>query len=178
MGGQKGIAFFCKYLGEQNELTAVSVNNNDIELAETYKIIPLFSKKRLRYLNPFYVFRIKKIIKKHDIKNVITEHPYMAWMAWMLKKTLHVKWFVHSHNIEFERFRTLNKRWFKILKFYEKWSYKNADKVFFKTNEDIEFAVKNNMIKKENAVLVPFGVEIKQMPFDRIEHKKKICAAI
>ena len=58
MGGQKGIAIFCKYLGEQNELTAISVNDNDIDLAETYRMIPLFSKKRTRYLNPFYVLQI------------------------------------------------------------------------------------------------------------------------
>jgi len=176
MGGQKGIAFFCKYLGEQNELITVSVKDNKTELAETYRMIPLFSKKRIRYLSPFYVFQIKKILRQKNIKNVITEHPYMAWMGWWLRKSLNVKWFVHSHNIEFERFRTLNKSWYKLLKVYEKWSYKNADAVFFKTNEDVDFAVNNNMVKKENAVLVPFGVEIKEMPSDRLIQKRKICA--
>ncbi|MEP6684416.1 MAG: glycosyltransferase family 4 protein [Parafilimonas sp.] len=176
MGGQKGIAFFCKYLGEENELTAVSVDDNEINLAETYTMIPLFSKKRIRYLNPFYIFQIKKIIKEKNIQNVITEHPYMAWMGWFLKKNAGIKWFVHSHNIEFERFKTLNKSWYKLLKIYEIWSYKNADIVFFKTNEDIEFAINNLMIEKKNAVLVPFGVEIKEMPLDKAEQKNKICS--
>jgi glycosyltransferase involved in cell wall biosynthesis len=175
MGGQKGIALFCKYLGEQNELTTISVKDNETRFAETYKMIPLFSEKRSRYLNLFYISSIKKIIKEKQIKNVITEHPYMAWMGWRLKKGLGIKWFVHSHNIEFERFRTLNKWWYKVLKIYEKWAYKNADAVFFKTNEDSQFAVKNKMVKKENAVLVPFGVEIKEMPLDKAEQKKKIC---
>jgi len=175
MGGQKGIAIFCKYLGEINELTAISVNDNDIKLAETYKMIPLFNKKRIRYVNPFYVLGVKKIIKQNGIKNVITEHPYMAWMGWFLKKTANIKWFVHSHNIEFERFRTLDKSWYKLLKIYERWSYKNADNVFFITKEDIDFAIENNMVKKENAVLVPFGVEITEMPSDKTEQKKKIC---
>ena len=174
MGGQKGIALFCKYLGEQNELIAISVEDNETSLAETYKIVPLFSKKRSRYLNPFYVASIKKIIKKTAIKNVITEHPYMAWMGWFLKKSLHIKWFVHSHNIEFERFKTLNKPWYKLLKIYETWCYKKADTVFFKTNEDIDYAVKNLGVKKANAVLVPFGVEIKEMPSDKAAQKKKI----
>ncbi|MEP6467778.1 MAG: glycosyltransferase, partial [Parafilimonas sp.] len=169
MGGQKGIAFFCKYLGEENQLTAVSVNDNEIQLAETYKMIPLFSHKRSRYLSPFYIASIKKIIKQNNIKNIITEHPYMAWMGWLMKKTLNIKWFVHSHNIEFERFKTLNKSWYKFLRIYEKWAYKNADTVFFKTNEDIAFAVNNLMVKKRNAILVPFGVEIKEMPLDKAE---------
>jgi glycosyltransferase involved in cell wall biosynthesis len=175
MGGQKGIAIFCKYLGQQNDLTTVSVKDNDVSLAETYKMIPLFSKQRIRYANPFYVLSIRKTIKKENIQNVITEHPYMAWMGWFLKKNSGIKWFVHSHNIEFERFRTLHKSWFKLLKIYERWSYKNADAVFFKTNEDIQFAIDNGMVKKERAVLVPFGVEINEMPLDRAEQKRKVC---
>jgi len=120
MGGQKGIAIFCKYLGEENELTTISVNDNDVSLAETYSMIPLFTKKRIRYLNPFYVLRIKNIVRKKNIRNVITEHPYMAWMGWVLKKSIGVKWFIHTHNIEYERFRTLDKSWYKLLKVYEK----------------------------------------------------------
>jgi glycosyltransferase involved in cell wall biosynthesis len=175
IGGQKNIALFCKYLGEANDLTAISVNDNEINLSENYKMIPLFNRKRIRYVNPFYVLNIKKIVRQNSIKNVITEHPYMAWMGWYLKKTTNIKWFVRSHNIEFERFRTLNKSWYKLLKIYEKWVYKKADTVFFITNEDIDFAVENSMVKKENAALLPFGVELKEMPSDKTEQKKKIC---
>ena len=174
MGGQKGIAFFCDYLGRQHELTAVSVKDNDISLAKTYDLIPLLTEKRTRYLNPFYATQIKKIIEEKNILNIITEHPYMAWMGYYLKKNLGIKWFVHSHNIEFERFRTLNKSWYKLLKIYESWCYKNADNVFFKTKEDIDFVVANKMVKSENAVLVPFGVEIEKMPDDRNEQRQKI----
>jgi glycosyltransferase involved in cell wall biosynthesis len=150
------------------------VGDNDISLAENYELVPLFTHKRIRYLNPFYVSRVKRIIKDKNIRNVITEHPYMSWMGWYLRKTTGIQWFVHSHNIEFERFRTLQKPWYKLLKLYESRAYKNADKVFFKTNEDIDFAIQNRMIKKENAVLVPFGIEIKEMPTDRWLHKKNI----
>lgn len=174
MGGQKGIAIFCKYLGKVSDLTTVSVNENEIDLAESYSMIPLFTKNRIRYLNPFYILNIKKIVRQKSIKNVITEHPYMAWMGWFLKKNLDVRWFVHSHNIEFERFRTLDKSWYTLLKAYESWAYKKADIVFFKTNEDIEFAVSNRMVKRENALLVPFGIEIEKMPADRIDQKNKI----
>ena len=176
MGGQKGIAFFCKYLGAQNQLTGVSVKSNNKELAENYELIDVFSDKKLRYINPFNLKKIKKIIVERNIKNVITEHPYMAWIGWMLKRQLKIKWFVHSHNIEYERFRTLNKWWFFILKKYESWAYKNADGVFFVTPEDIEFAVKHNMVKQENASLVPYGIDVKEMPGDIKQQKEKIYA--
>lgn len=174
MGGQKGIAIFCKYLGGENELTCISVKSNEKKLAENYKLISLFSDSKLRYANPFNLNKIKRIAVEESVKNIITEHPYMAWIGWVLKKHLKLKWFVHSHNIEFERFKTLGKWWFPILKKYEKWAYKNADAVFFKTPEDVEFAVKNKMIKSENAFLVPYGIELNEMPQDIQQQKNKI----
>ena len=176
MGGQKGIAFFCKYLGGQNKLTCISVKSNDKSLAENYELIDVFSDKKLRYANPFNLKKIKKISKERSINNVITEHPYMAWIGWILKRQLKIKWFVHSHNIEYERFRTLNKWWFSVLKKYESWAYKNADGVFFVTPEDIQFAVEHNMVKKANAFLVPYGIDVKEMPADIQQQKEKIYA--
>jgi glycosyltransferase involved in cell wall biosynthesis len=174
MGGQKGIAIFCKYLGEKNELTIVSVKSNEKKLAENYELISVFSDSRLRYTNPFNLKKIKKIAVERNIKNIITEHPYMAWIGWILKKQLKIKWFVHSHNIEFERFRTLGKWWFSILKRYESWAYKNADAVFFVSPEDIQFAVENKIIKSKNAFLVDYGIELKEMPDDIQLQKEKI----
>jgi glycosyltransferase involved in cell wall biosynthesis len=174
MGGQKGIAIFCKYLGEKNELTIASVKSNEKNLAENYELISVFSDSRLRYANPFNLKKIKRIAIEKNIKNIITEHPYMAWIGWMLKKQLNLKWFVHSHNIEFERFRTLGKWWFSILKKYESWAYKNADAVFFVSPEDIQFAIKNKMLKAENAFLVDYGIELKEMPDDIKQQKEKI----
>jgi glycosyltransferase involved in cell wall biosynthesis len=95
-------------------------------------------------------------------------------MGWVLKRSLGVKWFVHSHNIEFERFRTLKKKWYPLLKFYESWAYKNADVVLFKTEEDKRFAIDNKMVKQENCLIIPFGVEIKEMPADKLQQKQKI----
>lgn len=177
MGGQKGIAIFCKYLGKENQLTVASVKANEKKLAENYEMNLLFSDSGSRYANPLIYKKIKKLVQQRSIKNVITEHPYMAWIGWLLKKQLHVKWFVHSHNIEYERFRTLNKWWYSLLKKYETWAYKNADAVFFVTPEDIEFAVEHAMIKKENAFLIPYGVELNEMPTDVQQQKKKVYSA-
>jgi len=174
MGGQKGIAIFCKYLGEKNQLTVVSVKANEKKLAENYELIPLFNDSRIRYANLFWTKRIKKIVVEKKVKNIITEHPYMAWIGWKLKKQLNLKWFVHSHNIEFERFRTLNKWWWSILKRYETWAYKNADGVFFVSPEDVEFAIEQKMVKKENAFLVDYGIELKEMPSDIKQQKEEI----
>ena len=166
MGGQKGIANFCEYLGAKHELYSITVKDNDPSLAHHYKLIPYFSNHKLRYANIFYLPFIIKTMREKKVKNLITEHPYLAWMGWIIKLFTGVKWIIHSHNIEYLRFETLGKWWYKILKWYETWAYCNADSVFFKTSEDLEFAVTTKMIKPANAMVLPFGIKIKDLPTD------------
>lgn len=174
MGGQKGIAFFCEYLGEKHDLYAITVIENDPYLAKKYRLLPYFSNKKIRYLNIFYLPYILKTIKENKIKNLIIEHPYLAWQGWLIKKISGIKWIIHSHNIEYQRFESLGKWWYKILKQYETWAYKNADTVFFKTPEDIDFAIDMQMVKEKNARLLPFGIDIKEFPNDITYSKKQV----
>ena len=174
MGGQKHIALFCKYLGRHNTVTGVSVKDNKVSEAENFKLIRLFSNSRSRYVNPFYVKKIRKIIRTANIDSIITEQPYMAWIAWVLKKREGIKWFVHSHNIEYQRFKTLGKWWSPLMKLYEKWAYSSADAVFFITPEDLHFAIEHSMVKSDNAILAPYGVEQEKMPNDSLESREII----
>lgn len=177
MGGQKGIAHFCEYLGEKHELYGITVKANDPALAHSYKLIPYFSDHKLRYANIFYLPFINKTIKKKKIKNIIIEHPYLAWMGFLIKKFTGIKWIIHSHNIEYLRFETLDKWWYKILKWYETWAYRNADTVFFIAPEDLEFAITTKMVKAEKAITVPFGIEIKKLPDDIQTCKQEVYAS-
>ena len=174
MGGQKGIANFCEYLGAKHELYSITVKDNDPSLAHHYKLIPYFSNHKLRYANIFYLPFIIKTMREKKVKNLITEHPYLAWMGWIIKLFTGVKWIIHSHNIEYLRFETLGKWWYKILKWYETWAYCNADSVFFKTSEDLEFAVTTKMIKPANAMVLPFGIKIKDLPTDIKKTKEEV----
>ncbi len=173
-GGQKAIALFCKYLGKEHTLTAVSVKGNDITKAENYELINIFSESQFRYINPSYFFKLKKIIRQRKISHLIIEHPYMAWMAYLLKKYCEVEWYVRSHNIEYLRFKSLNKWWWQILMIYEKWVYKSADKILFITDEDAEFAISNLNIKRSNTALLEYGIEQQQLPQDIFKLRKDV----
>ena len=165
-GGQKSIAMFCSFLGRQNTVTAVSTADNDSSLAQNYTMLPLFNTTKWRYAGFGYFFKLKKIIKERNIEYVITEHPYMAWMGYLLSKTTGIKWYQRSHNIEYERFRSFKKWWWPILKLYEQWAYTWADKVLFVTEEDVAHAVKNMKVDNANAITVPFGIDMQMLPDD------------
>jgi len=175
-GGQKSIALFLEYLGEKTDLTVISTEQNDPALARSYKLVPLLKKGFNRYINIGLVKKITAEIKKNNYDVVIWEHPYYAWLAWLIKKRTSIKTIVHTHNIEYQRFRSTGRWWWPILKVYEKWSYKTADLIFFVVPEDRDFAITNWGIKKEKCIDTPFGVEIKSFPDDKLQCKNEISA--
>ena len=67
MGGQKGIAFFNDFFSKTVSLTCVSVKSNDTAAAKGYEVLPLLSNSKLRYINIFYFFTLRKIIKEKQV---------------------------------------------------------------------------------------------------------------
>ena len=167
LGGEKGIAVFNEYLAKKVELTGVTTKNNNPALAHGYSLLNLLSDNRSRYGNVCLFSRIKKIIRDKNITHLITEHPYYGWLAWMLRKATGVMWVVHSHNIEYMRSMSIGRWWWKALKRYEGWAYRNADMVFFISDEDREHAVKVLGVNPEKSLTVTYGIEQDKIPADR-----------
>ena len=175
-GGQKLIAQFLDYLGRETDLTVISTSSNDSSLAKTYKLLPLLGKGLARYINPGLLKRVTAEVKKNNYDAVIWEHPYQGWLANAVKKNTGVKTILHAHNIEYQRFKSMGRWWWPLLKIYERWVFRKMDMIFFVTPEDKQFAVLNWRIKKEICVDAPFGVEIKSYPTDKEQCKNEIIA--
>jgi polysaccharide biosynthesis protein PslH len=173
-GGQKFIAHFFEWLGREVDLTVISVAENDFSLAKSYKTIPLLKKSFSRYIDRSLVAKLINLTKKEGFDTIICEHPYFAWLAFAVRKRTGVKVIIHTHNIEYQRFRSTGKWWWPVLKQYEKKSFEKADGLFFITPEDRDFAITNWKIKKEKCIDLPFGVEIKSYPEDRAYYRQTV----
>jgi glycosyltransferase involved in cell wall biosynthesis len=174
-GGQKSIARFLHHLGQQTDLAVISVAENDCALATTYEMIPLLKNSFSRYYDTKLVKKITVVIKERGIKTVIWEHPYYAWLAFRIRKKTGVKTIIHTHNIEYQRFKSTGRWWWPFLKWYEKWCLRKADGIFFTTPEDKQFAVNKWKIEPSKCFNLPFGIEIKEYPADRSLSKQEIC---
>ncbi len=174
-GGQKLIAHFNHYLGEQCELHVAGTTDNDVLLASTYTLHPLLKKSRLRYADIGSFFRIRKLLQQEAINTVIVEHPYFGWLGWLLKKICKCKLIIHTHNIEYERFRTLGKSWWWLLKLYESFVLQQADLVFCITEDDRQWMINKMNLQPKKCVVVPYGITQQQMPSDKAECKQEIC---
>ena len=174
-GGQKFIAKIFEHLSKETRLTVISVAENDVELATTYKIIPLLKKSFSRYYDRSLVSKIADLVKKENFETIIWEHPYYAWLAFRIRKRTGVKTIIHTHNIEYQRFRSTGRWWWPILKWYEKKCLQKADAVFFITPEDKNFAVSHWKIDEKKCIIVPFGIDIISYPDDKAISKNMVC---
>ena len=174
LGGEKGIAVFNEYLARRADLIGVTTANNDPSLAKGYRLLNFLSDNRSRYGNIFLSRKIKEIIRKEKITHLITEHPYFGWLAWLLRKTTGVSWIVHSHNIEYMRSKSIGRWWWKALRSYEGWAYRNADKVFFISDDDRNHAIKNLGVNPRKSLTVTYGIEQSKIPEDKEECRRKI----
>jgi hypothetical protein len=164
VGGQKGVALFNKYFSQYHELICVTTKKNDPAAAEGYKVLNILSNAPYRYINVFYFFTLRKIIRENHATHLILEHPYYGWLGILLKWFCGVKLILHSHNIEGLRWKTLHKWWWRILWIYEKYTHRAADFNFFIHDDDREYGIKNFGLKTAKCITMTYGIEWKSIP--------------
>ncbi len=164
LGGQKGIALFNKFFSRYTNFSCVTIKDNDPLLAD-YKVFNVLSTSRLRYINVFYFFTLRKIINQYHITHLIIEHPYYGWLGILLKWVCKIKLIIHSHNIESHRFKSVGKWWWGILWNYERMVHSKADFTFCITEEDRQYMIRYFKIKENKCAVITYGIEWNAAPY-------------
>jgi len=175
VGGQKGIALFNKYFSRYHHLICITTKKNDVAAAEGYQVQNILSNSKFRYINIFYFFLLRKIIKQNRATHLLLEHPYYGWLGILLKKFCSIKLIVHSHNMEGLRWKTLGKWWWKILWQYEKITHRQADYNFFIHDDDKEYAIAQFGLDPSKCITMTYGIEWETIPSkEETERCKKL----
>lgn len=174
-GGQTLVAQFYEFLGKEAELTVAGVPANNANLRHSYTLLPLLKAGRLRYADLSLIRKISRLITEKEISTVIWEHPYFAWLAFAVRKRTGVQTIFHTHNIENERFRSVGKWWWRLLRMYEKWALKKADFVFCISEEDRLRMISHYGLSPEKAIFIPYGTPLEGIPADKAVAKEQVC---
>lgn len=164
LGGQKGIGLFNKYISRHVPFTCITTRSNDPQAAEGYEVLNILSNSAFRYINVFYFFTLRKIIRRRAITHFILEHPYYGWLGLLLKWFTGVSLIVHSHNIEGLRWKMLGKWWWKLLWRYERYVHQQADYNFFIQESDREYAIQHFRLQPQRCIAITFGIEWQTPP--------------
>jgi polysaccharide biosynthesis protein PslH len=158
-GGQKGIARFSHYLGFHHKLYLLCSQNNETTGKESFQVINELPESKWQFIDPSVKKKISTLINDQGITHLILEHCYHGFFGVQLARKHQLKLIVHSHNIEYQRFRELKKWWWPLLYLVEKRTHHAADLSLFKTSDDLSIAVKEFRLDPEKCMIVPYGIE-------------------
>lgn len=173
-GGHQAIAKLHHHLGIQCRDNVVSTDNNG-ENKFAFTLHGYFPDKPLRYFPGYGVNTMLEIAEQNNCTHIICEHPYMALSAMTVAHRLHIPWFIRSHNIESERFRSLGKIWWPMLKKYEGYAMHKSDGVLFITSEDAQWAKDNFNLPDSKCHNIPFGTDLQAVPAGHSEAKQQLA---
>jgi len=158
-GGQKGIANFNQALGKLFPLVCLCSRNNEAPDDLSYTVLPELPDNKLQFFNPFVQQKIVRIAKREKPTHIILEHPYHAKAAIAACRATGAKLIVHSHNIEYERYREMKNKAWKFLFKLERKVHHLADLSLFKTEDDRKYAMGAFRLHPDKCIVVPYGVE-------------------
>lgn len=177
-GGHLGIVYIHHYLGKLCQDNVASTDDNDREHQYAFQMHPVFPSSPKRYL-PLYQYQaLKSLAKRYDATAIYCDHPYMAITAMALSQQLKIPWFLRSHNIESERFRTFGKKWWPIVAALEKFVMRKANGIFFVTPEDEQWAIKNFGLKEAKCHFIPYGTILPAAPTGHEEAKNAMATQL
>lgn len=176
MGGQKCVVDFYEHLSPfANILLAVSKDNTP-DTKTNYRVEPFLFNHWGGDFNLIYIFRLLKLIKKNKVDFIIIEHSYFGFLGIILRFFSKKKMIIRMHNIEGHRFRDMQKPWWRIYLFYEKWICQKADQLWFTASTDYHFAINEWKIDEAKCSTLFYGIENNEIPnnLERVICRKTI----
>jgi len=158
-GGQHAIASFNQALGKELELVCLCSSDNQPDTHLSYKLLPFLKpgKRSLFSLHTF--FTIRQTIIQEQPNCIIVEHPYLAMAVQYFAGLSGATVIVRSHNLEYERFKTLGKWWWQLLYVFEKRVHQKAALSVFITEQDKQKAINTFGLDPERCLYLPPIIE-------------------
>ncbi len=140
-----------------NNVFTLSVNTNEA-FESPFTQINILENKKTRYLPYKLTPLIVEEAKKIDAKLIVCHHPYLYFSVKKAAKILGIPFFIRSHNIESERFKSMEKPWWPLVSWLEKKAYREAQHVFFVTAEDALWAQQHYGLSPERSIVLPYPI--------------------
>ena len=156
-GGEWCAYYSTEFLAKHRPSVVASTGNNSL-YPSTFTLYRPFSDAKSKYLLPRTFGALDRLAKRHSLKGVFLHQPFMGYWAYKLARKHQVPLMVYVHNLEFERFRSMGKPWWPLMKRLESWLYRRADYLLFISDIERERAIEYWNLRPERCFYVPSGV--------------------
>ena len=163
-GGQNVAFGFAEFYSRKHTLVCISTTNNQDTPA--FELEKLFQDTKSKYFSPKVMWRLFQFFKKNNIKRCIIFQPFMLPLLFPILVLLRMELTIYVQNIEFERFKSIGKWWWRLMFLLEKIAYRFSDNLFFVTPLEINPAIQKFGLNPQKCKLVLAGTYQKSNPVD------------
>lgn len=177
-GGEISTLNILNYMAQQHQVSVFTVEpykngrpipHLNFELIAGMKFSPW------RYVNIFLLVRLLKLIREKQAQLLFFDQPFLGWLMFLLRLFSRKKIFMRSNNIEYLRFKSMGKTWWRLMFWYERFAYRSAHLVIFVSDTDRKKAIRDFGIEEENTLLTPYGIEVNQRPEPVAHAREMLC---
>jgi UDP-N-acetylglucosamine:LPS N-acetylglucosamine transferase len=172
-GGHKAAYGFSQFLSLQQEMIAYSTTDNNSELAR-FPMRLLLPASITKYFSLIAMIRLYQSFKKENIQHCITHQPFIAFLLFPICWLLSVPLSIYAQNLEYQRFKTMGKKWWSIVFLAEWISFKLANHIYFISPDEVSPASKIFRLNPEKCSILPFGTDYQSPPADVDEARRTI----
>ncbi|MBC7383912.1 MAG: glycosyltransferase family 4 protein [Bacteroidia bacterium] len=165
-GGEISTLQILNYMGKVNQVTVFTVEPYKDVSHQKFDFELIFGMpfKATRYINIFLLPKIIKLIKQHQSDAVFFDQPWFGWMIPFIRLFTGKKVFIRSNNIEYLRFKSMDKQWWPLMYMYEKFTYKVSNLVIFVSEAEQQKAIYEFDLNPEHTLHTPYGIPQLQKP--------------
>lgn len=156
-GGHQAVAAYTRALARAWPTVCIGTYTNaplpDVEM------LGLFADTPFKYINPAVGWRIRRLIQSRGIRFVAIQHHYHGLLLLPFLMGLGVRVVVFSHNIEFQRWRSIGRWWWPLMYLTERWVYRRADAVGFISLQESQQAPNLFGLPPDKCLHTPYPIE-------------------
>lgn len=162
-GGHQAGYGLCQALGREVSVLCISSFGNEPG-SYTFQLEHAFQNGMTKYFSPLAAWRCFRILKSAKVRHCIAQQPFIVPLLMPVLAVLGISLLVYAHNIEYRRFRSMDKWWWRIVWLVEFLVYRLAKQVLFISPEERVAAIAEFGLAPEKCIDVPYGVERKAPP--------------
>lgn len=173
-GGHKAAFGLCAFLAkEELALFVLSTVSNEPRNS-FFPVFPLYKEGIFKYISPVNAWKSYHFFKKNKIEACLTHQHFIALLLLPVARLLKIPLYIYAQNLEYQRFRSMGKKWWPIIFLTEWIAFKQADHVFFISSDEILPAQTKFGISSAKCSPLPYGVWYQKVPENKSAARQKI----
>ena len=162
-GGQHAAYGLADFVSRRRPLFTVSTLNNEA-IPTPFALVRLFGNRAGRYADPVAAWRLFRLFRRKKVRYCIIHQHFIGLLLKPVLSLLGIPLLIYVQNIEFQRFRSMGKWWWRLIYWSEKIMYRKADFLLFISPDDLETGKQIFELPESRCLLIPYGTYLLRPP--------------